>query len=178
LLKQKDRFAKIPDYNKKYSGRLIYPDILQDIRRFIAVNSIMGPSYTEKIEALLDRGMPPHHIGLLLNIPENMKEELEQKCGFIDTGFYRKKSGGNERLYRDLIQGIMVLLQLGSWASAQEEYITILRMNPTYYLALKGMGMTNDKLGNKNQAVEWYLRAYDIDSFHWDHEARRLGLKF
>ncbi|MHA1127214.1 MAG: tetratricopeptide repeat protein [Candidatus Heimdallarchaeota archaeon] len=178
MFKRIDRFAKIPDYNSKYSGRLIYPEIMQNTTRFIAVNSIMGPSYQEKIEALLDRGMPPHHIGLLLNIPENMKEELEQKCGFIDTGFYRNKSGGNERLYSDLIQGIMVLLQLGSWASAQEEYIDILRMNPTYYLALIGMGMTNDKLGNKNQAVEWYLRAYDIDSFHWNQEAKRLGSRF
>ena len=178
MFKQKDRFAKIPDYNDKYSRRLIYPDILQDPRKFIAVNIIIGPSFKEKIIALLEKGMPAHHIGLLLNIPENLKDKLEEELLDCDTGFYGKKTGGNNLLYRDIIQGAMILLQLNDWMGAQEQYITILRMNPTHFLALIGMGMTNDKLGNKNQAVEWYLRAYDIDQFHWNMEAKRLGLRF
>jgi len=177
LFKRKDRFAKIPDYNEKYLLRLIYMDIRKDPRKFIAVNIIIGPSYEEKVKALLERGMPAHHIGLLLNIPENLMEKIEAKLLDIESGFYRKKKNGDESLYRVYIQGAMALSQLDDWAGAQEQYIEILRMNPTYYLALVGMGMTNDKLGNKNQAVEWYLRAYNIDQFHWNMEAKRLGLR-
>ncbi len=173
-MKKKIKLAKhnVSDYNRDYKDKYLYHELVLDPVSYKTISLIRELSLEEKFLLLLDRGMESQHIGLLYNLKPEVKRSFNKMYGHLaENGeflfFERLESFKDDEQYADLMNAAMGLIKEKALDKAQIFFEEVLNRDPAFYYAVLGLGMIFDRKGQKNNAAEWYLKAFTAHPTKW-----------
>jgi len=174
LTNKKYKLAKhqVPDYDVQFKDKYLYHEMILDPLSFNTISLQRNLTQEEKFLLLLDRGMESQHIGLLYNLKDDKKQFFNEKYGELaENGkfffFGKREPFKDKQQCNDIMNAAMALIQEKALKEAQKLFEEVLQHDSAFYHAILGLGMILDRFDQKNNAAEWYIKAYTIDPANW-----------
>jgi len=153
------KLGSLENYNEKYKETSILEIMYKELDKIETIIGKKDLSLVLKSSSLAERGMPSHHISIIL---DTVSETIQTWS--IDK-------------IEQIMQEAMFHISRGEWIEAERNLLEILKHNTKYSIAHFGMGICSDMQGRKNLAAEWYMRAYILDPIAFNQARFLVGLE-